>query len=51
LINEGDLSQDVVLEPGDVVIVPETRRPRWDVISQLLNTVVNIGYLRRYGIF
>ncbi len=51
LINEGDLSQDVVLEPGDVVIVPETKRPRWDVISQLLNTVVNIGYLRRYGIF
>ena len=51
LINEGDLTQDVVLEPGDVVIVPETRRPRWDVISQLLNTVVNIGYLRRYGIF
>lgn len=51
LINEGDLSQDVVLEPGDVVIVPETKKPRWDVISQLLNTVVNIGYVRRYGIF
>jgi polysaccharide export outer membrane protein len=25
LINNGDMTQDLVLKPGDVVVVPETR--------------------------
>lgn len=51
MFEKADLSQDIPLQPGDVVIVPETRRPDWGKISQLLSTVVNISYLRRYGLF
>jgi len=51
LFNKGDLSQDIKLQPGDVVIVPETKKPDWNKVSTLLGTIVNIGYLRRYGLF
>ena len=51
LFDKGDLSQDIALQPGDVVIVPETKKPDWSKISQLISTVINIGYLRRYGLF
>ena len=46
-IKKGDISQDIKLEAGDVVIVPETSKPNWAKISQILNTVVTVGYLRR----
>lgn len=51
LFDKADLSQDIPLQPGDVVLVPETKRPDWGKVSQLLSTIVNIGYLRRYGLF
>jgi polysaccharide export outer membrane protein len=50
-MTEGDLSQDVRLEAGDVVYVPETSKPDWSKISQLLNVVTSLGVIRRYGIF
>lgn len=51
LFDKGDLSQDVTLKAGDVVIVPETKKPNWGVIGSILGSIVNISYLRRYGIF
>lgn len=50
-MTQGDLSQDVRLEAGDVVYVPETSKPDWRKISELLNVVTSIGVIRRYGIF
>ena len=51
LFEKADMSQDVTLQPGDVVIVPETRRPNWPEISSILSTIMNITYIRRYGLF
>jgi len=48
---KGDLSQDVQIEPGDVVYVPETNKPDWGKISQILNALMSIGTIRRYGLF
>lgn len=48
---KGDLSQDVKLEAGDVVYVPETNKPDWGKISQILNAIAAIGSIKRYGIF
>lgn len=48
---KGDLSQDVKLEAGDVVYVPETNKPDWGKISQVLNALMSIGSIRRYGLF
>ncbi len=51
LIDKGDFSQDIALQPGDVVIVPETKKPDWSKISGILGTILNLSYLRRYGLF
>ena len=51
LFDKADLSQDIELKPGDVVIVPESKTPNWNKISQILSTVLNLTYLRRTGIF
>lgn len=51
LLDKADLSQDIVLHPGDVVYVPETKSPNWNKISQVLSTIMNLTYIRRYGIF
>lgn len=51
LLDKADLSQDIVLKAGDVVYVPETKNPDWSKISQVLSTIVNLTYIRRYGIF
>ncbi|MHB9035836.1 MAG: polysaccharide biosynthesis/export family protein [Armatimonadota bacterium] len=51
LFDDADVTQDVTLQPGDVVIVPETKSPDWSKISQLLSTLVNVSYLRRLGLF
>lgn len=51
LFSKGDLSQDIVLQPGDVVIVPEKKGITWDKVSQFLGTLVNIGYITRLGLF
>jgi polysaccharide biosynthesis/export protein len=51
LFDKGDLTQDIVLQAGDVVIVPETNKPNWSAISGVLGTILNVTYLRRYGLF
>ena len=51
LFDKGDLSQDIALEPGDIVIVPETRKPDWGKISAILSTILNVTYIRRLGLF
>ncbi len=51
LFDKGDLTQNIVLLPGDVVMVPETNRPDWNKVSSVISTVMNLTYLRRYGLF
>lgn len=45
LLKDGDLAQNIALEPGDVVYVPETSKPDWREIAGILSTVVNTSYL------
>lgn len=49
LFDTGDMSQDLVLSPGDVVVVPDSKKFDWNRVSQLVSTVVNLSYLRRVG--
>lgn len=51
LISKGDRSQDITLQPGDVVYVPETNKLNWSKISQVLSTISSLGYIRRMGLF
>ncbi len=39
LIDKGDLSQDIPLQPGDTVYVPEVKRPDWNQIYSIVATV------------
>ncbi|MBI2841777.1 MAG: SLBB domain-containing protein [Armatimonadetes bacterium] len=48
---DGDISQDVKLEAGDIVYVPETSKPDWGKISQVLSALTSLGYIRRFGLF
>lgn len=47
LFEEGDLSQNIALQAGDIVIVPETKSPDLAKIGQILGAIVNVGYLGR----
>lgn len=51
MFDKGDRSQDIELMPGDVVMVPETKQPNWNKISQILNTILSFTTIRRYGLF
>ena len=51
LINKGDLSQNIELKPGDMVYVPETKKPDLSKVSQLLNVIFNLSYIQRAGLF
>ena len=51
LFDKGDMSQNIALQSGDVVMVPETKRPDWNEVSGLLSTLINLTYVRRYGLF
>lgn len=50
LLDQADLSQDIELKPGDVVVVPETKKPDINKISQIISTILNLTYLRRFGL-
>ena len=49
LIDKGDKSQDIELQPGDVVYVPETKTPDMNKIASFISTLVNLSWLRRNG--
>ena len=49
LYDKGDMSQNIALRAGDIVIVPETKAMDWSKVSQMIGTVVNVLYLRRLG--
>lgn len=48
---KGNVAEDVKLLPGDVIYVPETSKPDWSKISQIINVITSVGLIRRYGIF
>lgn len=50
-IAKGKMAIDVPLQPGDVIYVPETSKPDWNKISQIVRTISDISYIRRYGLF
>ena len=47
LVKGGDLTQNIMLQPGDVVYVAESSKPDWAKIGNLLSIVVNSSYLFR----
>ncbi len=51
MLAKADLSQNIELQPGDVVYVPETSKPNWNKISQILSTISSLTYIRKFGLF
>lgn len=49
LFDKGDLTQDLALKPGDIVVVPQSKKIDWYKISSIISAAVNVGYLRRMG--
>jgi polysaccharide export outer membrane protein len=49
LFDTGDMSQDLVLNPGDVVVVPDSKKFDWQKVASVVSTMVNLSYLRRVG--
>lgn len=49
LFDKGDLSQDLVLKSGDIVVVPQTKSVDWYKISSIVSAAVNVTYLHRLG--
>jgi polysaccharide export outer membrane protein len=49
LFDKGDLTQDIALKPGDVVVVPATKTPDLGKIASIISSVVNLSWLRRNG--
>jgi len=39
LIDKGDTSQDIALQPGDTVYVPEVKKPDWNQIYSIVATI------------
>lgn len=51
LIKKADLSQNLLLQAGDVVYVAESGKPDWSKIGNILSVVVNSSYLfRSFGL-
>lgn len=46
-ISKADITQNIKLAPGDVVYVPETSKPDWSKVSQVVSTIFNTSYLFR----
>ena len=49
LFDKGDMSQNIVLQPGDIVVVPSAKKMPWNTIAQIVNTAANLAWLRRTG--
>lgn len=49
LFDRGDISQNIALQPGDIVIVPGNKKINWSVIAQIISTATNLSWLRRTG--
>lgn len=49
ILETGDTTKDIRLQPGDVVLVPETKSPDIGNIGQILNALFNVSYLSRIG--
>lgn len=50
-LNKGDISQNVKLQPGDMVYVPATKTPDWNQVASLVNSAFYIQNLLRGGFF
>jgi polysaccharide export outer membrane protein len=46
-LKSADVSQNIALEPGDLVYVPESKKPDWNKIASMLGLIVNSSYLAR----
>ncbi len=44
---KGDVSQNILIENGDIIIVPEVGRPNWDVFLRGLNSINTISLWAR----
>lgn len=51
ILETGDTTRDIRLQPGDVVLVPETKSPDIGTIGQVLNALFNVSYLSKIGFF
>jgi polysaccharide export outer membrane protein len=49
LFDTGDLSQDLALSPGDIVVVPDSKKFDWNKVTSIISAIVNVSYLRRLG--
>jgi len=50
ILDRGDTSKDIRLQPGDVVLVRETKRPNLTTISQVLSNIYQVVFIARWGL-
>lgn len=49
LFASGDLSQNIELRSGDIVVVPDSKKMDWSKIAQIIGAATNLSYLHRWG--
>ena len=49
LFKKHDLSQNIALRPGDIVVVPESKKADWSMIASIISAATNLSWLRRTG--